>query len=70
MLREGTNGTWLIAKANGRCTSTRKETERMTENQVERLVKKRYGKCRLKEEGVLDRTKWKNALHNHSGDPR
>ena len=24
----------------------------------------------LKEEDVLDRTKWKNDIHNHSGDPR
>ena len=23
-----------------------------------------------KEEDVLDRTKWKNDIHNHSGDPR
>ena len=33
------------------------------ENQVERLVEKRYGKC-LKEEDVLERTKWKNYIHN------
>ena len=32
------------AKKNVRCTSTRKETE----NQVERLVKKRYVKCGVK----------------------
>ena len=25
---------------------------------------------RLKEEYVLDRTKWKNDIQNHSGDPR
>ena len=24
----------------------------------------------LEEEGVLDRTKWKNDIHNHSGDLR
>ena len=24
----------------------------------------------LKEEDALDRTKWKNDIHNHSGDPR
>ena len=24
----------------------------------------------LKEEDVLDRTKWKNDIQNHSGDPR
>ena len=24
----------------------------------------------LKEEDVLDWTKWKNDIHNHSGDPR
>ena len=24
----------------------------------------------LKEEDVLDRTKWRNDIHNHSGDPR
>ena len=24
----------------------------------------------LEEEDVLDRTKWKNDIHNHSGDPR
>ena len=24
----------------------------------------------LKEKDALDRTKWKNDIHNHSGDPR
>ena len=24
----------------------------------------------LKEDDVLDRTKWRNDIHNHSGDPR
>ena len=33
------------AKKNVRCASTRKETERKTENQAERLVSKRCGKC-------------------------
>ena len=31
---------------------------------------KRYGKCVVKEEDVLDRTKWNNDIHNHSVDPR
>ena len=58
------------AKKIVRCTSNWKETERKTENQVERLVKKRYRECRLKEEDVLDRTKWKNDICNRSGDSR
>ena len=32
-------------------------------------VKKRYVK-RGDEQEVLDRTKWKNDIQNHSGDPR
>ena len=32
-------------------------------------VKEMYGKCGLKAD-VLDRTKWKNDIHNHSGDSR
>ena len=32
------------AKKKVRCTGTRRETERKTENQVERLSKQRYGK--------------------------
>ena len=35
ILRDGTN---VPTKNNVRCTSTRKETERKTQNQVERLV--------------------------------
>ena len=27
-------------------------------------------RLRLKKEDVLDRTKWKRDIHNHSGDPR
>ena len=66
------NVKFACTKKNVRCTSTRKETERKTENQVERmyLKKKRYGKCGVKEVDALDRTKWKNDIHNHSGDPR
>ena len=33
-------------------------------------VKEIYGKCGLKEDDVLDRTKWKNDIHYHYGDPR
>ena len=40
------DGTKDRAKKNVRCTSTRKEMERKTENQVERLVI--YGKCGVK----------------------
>ena len=29
-----------------------------------------YERVRLKIEDVLDRTKWKRAVQNHSGDPR
>ena len=37
--RKGQSGRHDVeAKKNDRCTSTRKETERKTENQVERLV--------------------------------
>ena len=39
----------------GRC---RKETDGKTAHQV------------LKEEDVLDRSKWKRDIHNHSGDLR
>ena len=49
---------------NVRCTS-KKETEKKTENQVERDMES----VGLKED-ALDRTKWKNDIHNHSGDPR
>ena len=58
------------SKKNVRCTSTRKETERKTENQVKDLCKS----CKrdmenltgVKEEDVLDRTNWKNDIRNHS----
>ena len=43
------------AKKNVRFPSTSKQTERNTENQVERLE-------RLKEEDVLDSTKWTNDI--------
>ena len=32
--------------------------------------KRDMGSVGLKAEDVLDRTKWKNDIHNHSGDPR
>ena len=48
----------MLRKTNGRCTSTRKEMERKTENRVERLVKKRdMERLGLKVDDVLDRTK-------------
>ena len=31
---------------------------------------KEIWKVGLKEEDVLDRTKWKHDIHNHSSDPR
>ena len=40
-----------------RCTSSRKETERKRENQVDRLVKERH-----------DGTKWKKEVQSYSGD--
>ena len=44
-------------KKNVRCTSTRKEIESKTENQVERLVEKIYGKCRVKGGGYTGQDK-------------
>ena len=56
-------------KKNVRCTSTRKETERKTENQVERLMNVRDMESgRLK--NTLDWTKWKIDIQYHYGDPR
>ena len=40
----------------------------MTENQVDRIVF--MESAGLKEADSLDRTKWKNDTHNHSGDNR
>ena len=34
------------------------------------LCKRYMESAGLKEEDVLDRTKWKNDIHHHSGDPR
>ena len=48
---------------NIRCTSTRRDTERKTENQVESVGLK-------EEEDPLDRTKWKSDNIYHSGDLR
>ena len=33
-------------------------------------VKEIWKSVGLKEEVLLDRIKWKNDIHNHSGDPR
>ena len=46
-----------LTKKNVRCTSTMKETERKTDNQVGIQIWKVWG---LKEENPLDRTKWNN----------
>ena len=43
--REGTKGTWPRAKKNARCTSTRKETERKTDNQVDMSREGKKGTC-------------------------
>ena len=43
MLRGG--GLRALIQKNVRNTGTRKEKERKTENHMERLVKKKYGKC-------------------------
>ena len=56
-------------RENVRCTSTRKETERKTENRRKDSCKRHMESMGLKED-VLDRTRWKNDIHNHSGDPR
>ena len=45
-----------------RCTSTRKETERKTENQVENPRKRDMESVGLKEEDVLDWTRRKNDI--------
>ena len=52
-----------------RCTSTRKDTNRKTENQTWKDSCKKMEIVGLKEEDVLDRTKWKN-IHNHAGSSR
>ena len=58
-----------VLKKNVRCTSTRKDMDMKTENQVERLSCKRHGSVGLKED-ARDRTKWKNDIKYHSDDPR
>ena len=46
-------------KENIRCTNTRKEMERKTENQVDRLVYKKRWKCGVKGEGRTGQDKVK-----------
>ena len=48
----------------------RRHTERKTDNRVERLSKRYMESVGLKVEDILDRTKWKRDIQNHSGDPR
>ena len=50
-----------------RRTSSKEEMERKTENQVERLVKKRYGKCGVKGGG---RTGQDKVEENNIQNPR
>ena len=51
--------------------NTRKEMERKTENQVERLNrKKELESVGLQVEDILDRTRRKIEIQNHSGDSR
>ena len=59
------------AEKNVRCTSTRKKTERKTENRWKDSCKRDMKSVMLKEEEeALEGTKWKNDIHNHSGDLR
>ena len=55
------NGGGGSAKKNVRCTSTRKEMERRTANRW-KSCKKIMESVGLKDEDVLDRTKWKNDI--------
>ena len=57
------------AEKNVRCTSTRGETERKTKPGGKTYVRGMES-VGLKEEDVLDSTKWKNDIQIHSGHPR
>ena len=51
-----------------RCKSTRKETKTKPEKKpCGKTHVKEMWKVGLTEDGVLDRTKWKNNIRNHSG---
>ena len=50
-------GKRACAKKNVRCSSNRKETKREAENQVEKLVEKRRGKCGVNGGGRIGQDK-------------
>ena len=67
MLREGTKAHTKIIV---RCTTTRKKTEGRQQTGWKDSCKRGRESVGLKEEDVLDRTKWKNDIQYHSSDPR
>ena len=56
------------AEKKSRCTNSRKETEMKTETMWKDSCKRDMESVGLKDADVLDRTKWNNYIHNHSGD--
>ena len=65
-------GRWAHAKKNGRCTNTRKETERKAENQEERekTLVKAIWKVWVKGGGHIIQYTVEGKVKNHFCDPR
>ena len=42
----------------------------LREECLDSSCKREMGSMGLKEKDILDTTKWKNDIHDHSGDPR